>query len=180
MKPIYLLGMPSSGKSTLGRSLARALACPFVDMDKRIEAREGQSIPEIFSLKGEEYFRKVESEVLKAIPTTERQVISTGGGAPCFFDNLEYIKIHGLSIFLDVPPAVLAQRMLYTRKDDRPLYRKTSPAELLATLEATYEKRLPVYRQADVTVSGETTVEQLLEAVRYLESQQSSADSKGK
>jgi len=172
MKPIYLLGMPSSGKSTLGRGLARALNCPFVDMDKRIETREGLSIPEIFKLKGEEHFRNVESEVLKGIPTTERQVVSTGGGVPCFFDNLQFIKTHGLSIFLDVPPAVLVQRMLYTRKDDRPLYRKTSPAELLATLEATYEKRLPVYRQADVTISGETTVEQLLETVRYLEMDQ--------
>ena len=168
-RAIFLLGMPSSGKSTLGRGLARALYCPFVDMDKRIETREGLSIPELFNLKGEEYFRKVESEVLKAIPTTERQVISTGGGVPCFFDNLAFIQTHGLSIFLDVPPAVLVQRMLYTRKDDRPLYRKTSPAELLATLEATYEKRLPFYRQAHVTISGETTVDQLLETLRYLE-----------
>ena len=171
MKPIYLLGMPSSGKSTLGRGLARTLNCPFVDMDKRIETREGMSISEIFNLKGEDFFRKVESEVLKALPTDERQVISTGGGVPCFFDNLAFIKTYGLSIFLDVPPTVLAQRMLYTRKDDRPLYRKTSPAELLATLETTYEKRLPFYRQADVTVSGETTVDQLLETLRYLESQ---------
>lgn len=160
--------MPSSGKSTLGRGLARALNCPFVDMDKRIEIREGLSISEIFNLKGEDYFRKAESEVLNALPTTERQVISTGGGAPCFFDNLNFIKTHGVSIFLDVPPAVLVHRMLYTRKDDRPLYRKTSPGELLATLEATYEKRLPFYRQADVTISGEATVEQLVETLRYL------------
>jgi shikimate kinase len=168
MKPIYLLGMPSSGKSTLGRGLARALNVPFVDLDKRIEAREGLSIPELFSLKGEDHFRKVESEALKSLPTDEGQVVSTGGGAPCFFDNLDFIKTHGLSIFLDVPPAVLVERMLRTRKDDRPLYRKTDPAELLTTLQATYEKRLPVYRQADVTISGETTVDQLIETVRYL------------
>ncbi len=167
MKPIYLLGMPSSGKSTLGRGLARVLNVPFVDMDKRIEAREGATIPELFSLKGEDYFRKVESAVLKSLPTDEGQVISTGGGVPCFFDNMDFILAHGLSIFLDVPPATLLERLLRTRKDDRPLYRKTSPEDLLATLQATYQARLPFYRRAHLVVSGETTVEQLVEAVRY-------------
>lgn len=167
MKPIYLLGMPSSGKSTLGRGLARVLECPFVDMDKRIEAREGLSISELFTLRGEDYFRKAESAVLKSLPTTELQVVSTGGGVPCFFDNLDFIKANGLSIFLDVPLPVLVERLLRSRKDDRPLYRQKDPAELKATLETTYANRLPIYRQADLIVSGETTVEQLAEAVRY-------------
>ncbi|MCY7350202.1 MAG: shikimate kinase [Cytophagaceae bacterium] len=167
MKPIFLLGMPSSGKSTLGRNLARLLGYEFVDLDKRIETREGLTISELFALRGEDYFRQAESAVLKSLPVQAALVVSTGGGVPCFFDNIAYIKTHGLSVFLDLPPSLLAQRMLHTRKDDRPLYRKTDPEELLTTLEATYEKRLPYYQQADIIVTGETTAEHLLETLRY-------------
>lgn len=167
MKPIFLLGMPSSGKSTLGRSLARLLHYEFLDLDKRIETREGLTISELFAIKGEAYFRQAESDVLKSLPVQAALVVSTGGGVPCFFDNLAHIKAHGLSVFLDLPPTLLAQRMLHSRKDDRPLYRKTDPDDLLATLQATYENRLPYYRQADIIVSGETNAEHLLETLRY-------------
>ena len=112
---IYMLGMPSSGKSTLGRQLAKELNYDFIDLDKRIEVIEGKRIPEIFSIEGEEYFRKVESEQLRKIPSDNKLVIATGGGTPCFNDNMAFIKSSGISIFLDVAPDNLEERMWASR-----------------------------------------------------------------
>ncbi len=168
MKNIFLLGMPSSGKSTLGRSLAREIGYEFVDMDKRIEIRELSTIAEIFNLKGEAYFRTVESEMLRSFPADSGLVVSTGGGVPCFHENMTFIKENGVSLFLDVPPKILADRILHTKKNDRPLLVTESPAELLTTLEAKIANRRSYYEQADVTIAGETDVHTMLEILRHL------------
>ena len=78
-----MLGMPSSGKSTLGRQLAKELNYDFIDLDKKIEISEGKKINEIFTLEGEDYFRKLETEQLKKIEANNRLVIANGGGTPC-------------------------------------------------------------------------------------------------
>jgi shikimate kinase len=163
MKNIFLIGMPSSGKSTLGRHLAKELNFTFVDMDERIEARECATIPEIFKLKGEEYFRKIETEVLKQIKPNQQLVISTGGGVPCFFDNMGFIKTNGISIFLDVPPSILAKRILNSTVNNRPLIDKNkSESEVLHDIENRYQNRLKFYQQADLQVDGEIEVEHLV------------------
>ncbi len=169
MKNIFLLGMPSSGKSTLGRSLAREIGYEFVDMDKRIEIRELLTIAEIFSLKGEPYFRNVESDMLKSFSADSGLVISTGGGVPCFHDNMTFIKENGVSLFLDVPPKILADRILHTKKNDRPLLVTEDPAELLTALETKIANRRSYYEQADVTIAGETDVQTMLEILRHLQ-----------
>jgi shikimate kinase len=163
MKNIFLIGMPSSGKSTLGRLLAKALNFTFVDMDERIEVKEVSSIPDIFKIKGEDYFRKVESEVLKQIKPNQQLVISTGGGVPCFFDNMEFIKANGTSIFLDVPPVILAKRIMNSTANNRPLIDKNkSENEVLQDIENRYQNRLKFYQQADLQVDGEIEVEHLV------------------
>src|SRR5436189_5502924 len=92
---IFLIGMPGAGKSTLGRPLAAALNLPFVDLDKEIEKHEQKSIPEVFELRGEDYFRKSESTLLKSWAESNRSfVLATGGGAPCFHDGIEVINKH--------------------------------------------------------------------------------------
>src|SRR6187402_3759097 len=99
----FLIGLPGSGKTTLGRKLATTLKIPFVDLDHEIEERETISTQVIFKKFGEKYFREVESTVLKA--WCERMgsfVMATGGGAPCFFDNMDTINQAGKSIFIDV------------------------------------------------------------------------------
>ena len=103
-KNIFMIGMPSSGKSTLGKQIAKALSYEFIDLDQKIEFSEGKKIADIFSLHGEEYFRKIEAEQLRKIPVNSRIIIATGGGTPCFHDGINYIKENGWSIFLDVPP----------------------------------------------------------------------------
>ena len=92
MKNIFLVGMPSSGKSTLGRRLARALGYRFADLDKLIVQDQKRTIPEIFASEGEDYFRKVEQRILRATQQNRSLVVATGGGAPCFFDNMDFIK----------------------------------------------------------------------------------------
>src|SRR5947207_14326757 len=107
---IFLLGLPGSGKTTLGKALARSLGLSFVDLDLEIEKSEGMLIPEIFKTKKEDYFRKAEAAQLKHWSLSDREfVMATGGGAPCFFDNLETIKAAGRSFFLDVPASEIAE-----------------------------------------------------------------------
>lgn len=156
--------MPSSGKSTLGKRMADALHYHFVDTDKQIVREEGRSIPEIFSQSGEDYFREAERQVLRGIRPGASLVVSTGGGMPCFHDNMAYIKVTGISVFLDVPVPVLARRIQSHAHDDRPLNNATDP-DLLETLRKRYETRLPFYRQATIIISGETTEDEVLSRV---------------
>ncbi|MFD2935247.1 shikimate kinase [Spirosoma flavum] len=164
MKNIFLIGMPSSGKSTLGKRIADALQCRFVDTDKLIAREEGRSIAEIFAWSGEDYFREAERRVLRTIRPGGSLVVSTGGGMPCFHDNMAYINATGISVFLDVPVTVLVQRMLAHAQDDRPLHSHTDP-NLLTNLRNRYTARLPFYNQAKVIVSGETTEDEVLRLV---------------
>src|SRR5690242_5204760 len=109
---IFLLGLPGSGKTTLGKRLATALQLPFVDLDKEIERTEGKQIKDIFAEKKEDYFRKLESAELKRwCAKPGDYVMATGGGAPCFFDNIDVINSSGKSIFIDVPASEIVRRM---------------------------------------------------------------------
>lgn len=164
MKNIFLIGMPSSGKSTLGKRIADALHYRFVDTDKLIVREEGRSIADIFAQSGEAYFREAERRVLHTIRPGANLVVSTGGGMPCFHDNMRYINATGVSVFLDVPVPVLVQRILAHAQEDRPLNNASDP-ELLTTLQKRYETRAPVYTQANIVVHGETTADELLRRI---------------
>ncbi len=164
MKNVFLVGMPSSGKSTLGRKLARALNYRFVDLDKLIVKDQRKTIPELFREKGEAYFREVESRLLHQIRPNQWLVVATGGGAPCFSDNMAFIKSAGISVFINVSPAELTQRILQHGKDDRPLL--SGVTQLEQELNVRLQNRLPYYTKADFTVTYETSkVNLLLELV---------------
>ncbi|AWV98091.1 shikimate kinase [Arcticibacterium luteifluviistationis] len=158
---IFMLGMPSSGKSTLGRNLAKELNYDFIDLDRKIEVSEGKKIDEIFRLEGEEYFRKKESEQLKKIPVDDKLVIALGGGTPCYFDNMDYIKENGVSIFLDVSPDKLEERMRTSRRNNRPMF-KLENENLLETLTDTYNKRIDLFRTASIIIEGDTDASTIL------------------
>jgi shikimate kinase len=150
-----MLGMPSSGKSTLGRQLAKELDYDFIDLDKKIEVSEGKKINEIFNLEGEDYFRKIETEQLKKIEPNSKVIVATGGGTPCFGNNMEFIKECGISIFLDVKPFKLEERMRNSKKNNRPLFSLESDS-LATTLLKTYESRIDFYKKADIVIEGDT------------------------
>ncbi|MEM6726800.1 MAG: shikimate kinase, partial [Bacteroidota bacterium] len=97
---IYLIGFMGSGKSYYGKHLAEALGYQFVDLDETIEEKSGQSIPEIFSSQGEVAFRQMEQQVVQESTQRSKIVYATGGGAPCFFDNLERMKNGGVVLYL--------------------------------------------------------------------------------
>jgi shikimate kinase len=162
-KNIYLIGMPSSGKSTLGKELARNLSYTFTDMDKLIETREQKTISEIFSNQGEAHFRELEKKTLQGFQPDQSMVIATGGGVPCFHDNMQFIKNNGVSVFLNVELDDLAKRLYKAQGNNRPLLDKSQSEEaVIASIKKTFEERLPYYKQADIQVDGEINVSQLL------------------
>ena len=164
---IFLIGLPGSGKSTIGKALAKGLKISFVDLDKEIEKEEGMTPSEIFAMKKEEYFRKVESKELKRLCTSPSGfVMATGGGTPCFFDNMEVINRSGISIFLDVSAREVSERMLKTDLAKRPLLAKSSGDEVKDRIEFLRSSRISFYKQAHIIIDGDQiTVEELIRLI---------------
>ena len=108
---IFLTGYMGAGKTTLGKAFARELNIPFIDLDWYIEERLHKSIRELFIERGEASFRELERNMLHEVSEFEDVIISTGGGTPCFFDNMDYMNGHGQTVFLDVHLDILFNRL---------------------------------------------------------------------
>ena len=152
---IFLVGLMGSGKSYWTKQLAKKYKTGGYDLDYLIEVKEEKTIAEIFTEDGEEYFRKVESTVLKWFDQKKTYVLATGGGAPCFFDNMAWMNKQGVTIWLDEPLPVIASR-LAPEKEHRPLIAKLSDSELLAFLEKQRAERLSFYSSAQIHLQDET------------------------
>lgn len=147
MTRILLIGYMGAGKTTLGRALAKELGLTFVDLDNFIEERYCKSISQIFAEKGEEEFRRIEQRMLHEVAEFEDVIISTGGGTPCFFDNIDYMNEQGITVFLDVPLERLFIRLSIARKQ-RPLLKDKNDEELRSFIAEQLAKRLPYYSRA--------------------------------
>ena len=164
---IFLLGLPGSGKTTLGKSLATSLGLTFIDLDEAIEKEEGKSIREIFRLHTEEHFRKLESLHLRILCLSEEDfVMATGGGTPCFSDNMALIRQTGTSVFLDVAPKIIAQRILKTDLRSRPLFADLHPENLKDAIEFMRSQRISFYRQAHLTIGPELSTDEVVTVIR--------------
>jgi len=152
-KRIYLTGFMGCGKSTVGRMLAPALKWRFIDLDKYIEDKEGRTIPEIFAAEGESFFRQLENEALQDIVSMEDVVVATGGGAPCFLNNMQLMNESGLTVYLKVAPEELFLR-LGPGKTERPLLAGKSDEELIAFIREKLGEREPWYLQAKETADA--------------------------
>ncbi len=157
VKKIYLLGFMGAGKTSVGRMLARELAYDFADMDEEIEKSVGKSVQDIFSIKGEEWFRAKEREVLHLLGGMKKNmVISTGGGAPCFGDNMDFINSTGTSVYLKMTPGDLARRLINSKKQERPLIKNMNGQELLEFIVAKLGEREAFYLKSQLIVPAES------------------------
>lgn len=151
---IYLIGYMGCGKTTTGKAVAKKLGYTFIDMDDAIVAQTGKSINELFEIHGEQGFREIEKQYLHSSFDFKNAVISTGGGAPCFFDNIEQINLHGTSFYIKMSVGGLFNR-LTNAKHERPLLKNLNDEELKAFIELNLTKREPFYSQAMHIVKGE-------------------------
>jgi shikimate kinase len=157
------------GKSFLGRLLAESLSFPFVDLDADIVARSGSSIPAFFHMHGEYAFRQLEAACLRATTTQPHVVVATGGGTPCFADNMPWMNENGITVFLDATTNTLVERLL-PALHERPLLNGLSEQELPSFIESKLAERLPFYRQTHFKLSvdedGLAAVSQLTQYLR--------------
>jgi shikimate kinase len=163
---IFLIGMMGAGKTTLGRQLASRLGYTFLDLDDLIEQREGRSIAELFEQEGQERFREKEREALEAVVQQYMHVVvATGGGTPCFFDNIDFINRHGTSVFLDVPVEEITQRLSASDLSLRPLLAGKSLEEVNGFIAKILAERRAFYEQANHTLSGKNSNIERLETL---------------
>lgn len=146
---IFLIGYMGAGKTTAGRELAKSLSLDFVDLDHFIQARYQKTVGQIFKDVGESEFRNIEKNILREVGDFENVVISTGGGTPCFFDNMDYMNNAGITIYLKATSEALAER-LNTCKDKRPLIKDKNKEELYSFVTESLLKREPFYSQAKI------------------------------
>jgi shikimate kinase len=151
---IFLIGFSGAGKTTAGKRLAKALGMAFEDLDAMIEQETGITIPEIFAASGEAGFRKKESAVLKNCAAFQNTIIATGGGTPCFHDNISWMNRHGITVYLRMSAGSLYRRLLYA-KTERPLTEGKSESELKEYVEKALADREKFYKKAQYTVKGE-------------------------
>lgn len=147
----FLLGLPGSGKSHWGKIWSQKLNLPFFDLDDIIQNNEGQSIKDIFQTEGEEYFRNLETFYLKKlIDNYKAFLLSTGGGTPCFNDNMKLMNEKGVTLFLNPPVEETANRIWKPNGDNkRPMFSDCSSIEeVQKVLMGLHKKRLPFYKNA--------------------------------
>ena len=146
MKRVFLVGYMGAGKTTVGKELAKLAGLSFIDLDYYIEGRYHKAVSQIFAERGEEAFREIERNMLHEVAEFEDVLISTGGGAPCFFDNMEFMNASGTTVYLKVSVEELAKRLVLKGR---------SGEELKAFIAESLEKRNPFYTKASITFDAE-------------------------
>ena len=157
MDKIFIVGMPGSGKSTMARYLCSKTKFNYLDLDEEIEKKSQKSVTEIFRDEGQEYFRSLETKLLKEIINKEKIfILSTGGGTPCFNKNMELMKKNGMTIFLNTSIDTLIERV--SRKNKRPLFNSKNIKE---TINNMFNERIKYYNQSRFSVKDNDRKEAL-------------------
>ena len=148
---IFLIGFMGSGKTTVGRLLAVQLGIDFVDTDRFIEMHQGMTIAEIFAKHGEAVFREMERKMLLDLKKYGSAVVATGGGMPCYNDNMSIMLANGKVAYLKTSPQELAQRLSLSN-NERPLIKGKTENEMLHYITKQLSEREPTYNRAHITV----------------------------
>lgn len=163
---IFFVGYMGAGKSSLAKKVAKKLNWPFIDMDHALEIQFACSISEFFQEKGEAAFRLAERDYLLQLPTGENKIIATGGGVPCFQDNMKHMNSLGLTIYLQRPVAELENRIANSGKK-RPLVDHLSQEERLQFIENHLKERESFYLQSQWILNREEqTANQIVEKIQ--------------
>lgn len=151
---LYIVGYMASGKTTFGRALAERIGWDFLDLDEELARREGKPVAAIMAESGEEGFRRLESKALKETSTLRKTVVACGGGTPCYRDNMEFMTLHGMTLWLVASPARMAERILEAG-DTRPLVAGKRPEELEGFISIHLLRRQPFYCRAQWRLNAE-------------------------
>jgi len=151
---IFLIGMMGSGKSYWAKKMAKWNKCVGYDLDALVEMNEEKSIAEIFNEDGEDYFRKAEAKILRWFKEKKKFIIATGGGTPCFQENMHWMKKEGIVIWLDESVEVLVKR-LSTEKNQRPLIAHLNDSEIASFIEDKLVERHAFYGQAHYRLTSD-------------------------
>ena len=154
MKRIFLIGYMGAGKTTLGKALARRMNLSYIDTDHYIENRYHKKISDIFASEGEERFRDIEHRILLEVSEFEDIVVSTGGGLPCFNDNIDIMNNLGTTVYLNTSEEELAAR-LGVSKNVRPVLKNRSGSELVDFIKEKLDKRKAFYEKAKIQFNAE-------------------------
>jgi shikimate kinase len=163
---IFLIGMMGSGKSYWAQQLSAHLHTDWMDLDAEIEKEGMKTNAEIFETQGEAGFRQKERAALHQLAGIANIIIATGGGTPCFHNNMDWMNAQGTTIWLDEPVHTLAARLL-PEKDHRPLIKHLDEQSLQTFLEKKREERMPFYRQAHYRLqSNDLSLDKLADICR--------------
>jgi len=163
---VYIIGFMGSGKTTAGKKVSDNLGWDFIDLDEKIANIEGKPVSEIFTESGEQYFREMESHVLRNLDIQNDTVISVGGGAPCSPGNMDYMKATGVVVYLKKTPGQLLSR-LSSDAGKRPLLKGIKGDELLRYIRVKLSEREDFYNKADLLITGiETDIAALSDKIK--------------
>lgn len=161
---IFLVGMPGSGKSTIGKALADHLQIPFFDTDDIISNLENTSVHEIFTLKGEEYFRKMELELIENWKLTN-VVVATGGGLPCYHHAMDMLNERGITIWIQTSISIITERLLHEEGNKRPLVAGKSKAQINSIVKALSKDRKVYYEKSKIKVRSQDNLSEMIRKI---------------
>ena len=165
---IYLVGYMSAGKSTTSKRLAKRLGFEPFDTDRLFEERFHITANDFFNKYDQPLYRKLETQILQGTAALDNAVIATGGGTPCFNDNMEWMNQHGITVFLKISPTTAIDRLSHS-KVRRPLVYNKTLEELEEYVQKNYSERMAFYEQAKLVVKGENLdIEELSNAILSL------------
>lgn len=152
---VYIVGYMGAGKSSAAKRIANKINWTSCDLDTLFEEKYKISVHDFFRKYGEDAFRKLESELLKNTSGISQSIIATGGGTPCFFDNMSWMNENGVTVFLQISPQTSFNRLAHSKKK-RPLLQDKNETELMDFIKKQYDLRMPYYQKAQYVIKGES------------------------